>query len=120
MRTATGDGSTLDAGAAGDTQLLQLEHEGNRAVRLDDWKLVSFYSEPRGWTRHGVGSGSRTGAWELYNLSSDRTEDVDLAADEPQRLREMIEIYDEWAAHSAVVDWQEIQRRWGNLDDGDP
>jgi hypothetical protein len=32
----------------------------------------------------------------------------------------MIEIYDEWAAHSAVVDWETVQRLWGNINDGDP
>lgn len=116
LAAADGTGDESD----GETQLLQLEHEGNRAVRLDDWKLVSFYTEARGWTRHGVGDGRRTGEWELYNLADDRTEMNDVAADEPQRLREMTEIYEEWAAHSAVVDWESIQRAWGNIDDGDP
>jgi arylsulfatase len=113
---------STDAEPAGSTsaQILQLEHEGNRAVRIDNWKLVSFYTEARGWVEHNVGRGRRTGPWELYDLSSDRTEECDLAADEPQHLKEMIEIYDEWAAHSAVVDWEAIQRLWGNIDDGDP
>ena len=107
-------------GSAGATQLLQLEHEGNRAVRLDDWKLVSFYSDARGYLHGDVGRGKRTGKWELYNLADDRTETNDIANDEPQRLREMVEIYDDWAAHSAVVDWESIQSAWGNIDDGDP
>ena len=40
-----------------------LGHEGNRAVRLGDWKLVS-----EGNSR-----------WELYNMKHDRTELTDLA-----------------------------------------
>ena len=35
------------------------EHEGNRAVRVGDWKLVAK---------------GRNGPWELYNLKSDRSE----------------------------------------------
>ena len=116
-RERASDGEPAGSASA---QILRIEHEGNRAVRIDNWKLVSFYTEARGWAKHNVGKGRRTGPWELYDLSRDRTEECDLAADEPQRLKEMIEIYDEWAAHSAVVDWEAIQRLWGNIDDGDP
>ena len=105
---------------AGESQQLQLEHEGNRAVRLDEWKLVSFYSGARGFVDEDEGRGKRTGAWELYNLADDRTEMNDLSDDEPQRLREMVEIYQEWTAHSSVVDWESIQSAWGHIDDGDP
>jgi arylsulfatase len=38
------------------------EHEGNRAVRDDDWKLVAKENKP----------------WELYNLKLDRTEQHDV------------------------------------------
>jgi arylsulfatase len=117
---ANGRTASRSSPGTSSSQLLQIEHEGNRAVRLDNWKLVSFYTEARGWVNRKVGRGRRTGAWELYDLSSDRTEETDLSADEPQRLREMIEIYDEWAAHSAVVDWETVQRLWGNINDGDP
>jgi arylsulfatase len=115
---AAGDASERDDESS--SQLLRIEHEGNRAVRLDNWKLVSFYTEARGWVHGQVGRGRRSGRWELYDLASDRTEEHDLAADEPRRLREMIEIYEDWAARYAVVDWEEIQRLWGNVDDGDP
>ena len=42
---------------------LYWEHEGNRAVRIGDWKLVSKHP----------------GDWELYNLIEDRTELSDLS-----------------------------------------
>jgi arylsulfatase len=65
------------------------EHEGNRAVRVGEWKLVS---------RHA-------GSWELYDMSSDRTEMNDLALQHPERVREMELQWNEWAARVGVVPW---------------
>jgi arylsulfatase len=48
-------------------------HEGNRAVRVGDLKLVA----------------SRDGAWELYDLRRDRAESNDLAARQPAKVREL-------------------------------
>ena len=48
------------------------EHEGNRAVRLGDWKLMS-----EGNTH-----------WELYNMRDDRTELNDLSGYQPRRFGE--------------------------------
>jgi len=60
-------------GALGERSLWWL-HEGNRAVRVGDWKLVSE---------------QRVGNWELYDLSKDRGETVDLAAKHPDKVREL-------------------------------
>jgi arylsulfatase len=49
-------------------------HEGNRALRVGDWKLVS------------AGKG---GPWELYDLAKDRGETTDLAKQFPDRVTEM-------------------------------
>jgi arylsulfatase len=68
------------------------EHEGNRAVRLGDWKLVS---------RH-------PGPWELYNLKSDRTELNDLASNEPERVERMKAMYEEWAVRCNVLPWEKV------------
>jgi len=62
------------------------EHEGNRAVRTGQWKLVS---------RH-------PGPWELYDMSADRTELDDLAPREPDRVRDLARLYDDWAARCGV------------------
>ncbi len=53
----------------------------DRGLRDGDWKIVSFQSA----------------AWELYNLAQDRTETHDLAADEPERLKQMIAQWHELA-----------------------
>ncbi len=65
------------------------EHEGNRAVRIGEWKLVS---------RH-------PGDWELYNMAEDRTELNDLSEGEAKRLREMTGIYESWAERVGVLAW---------------
>jgi arylsulfatase len=71
------------------------EHMGNRAVRHDDWKLVS----------------QRNGAWELYNLAADRCEMKDLAAAEPARVAAMQKIYEEWAVRVGAVPPEQLRRR---------
>ena len=49
-------------------------HEGNRALRVGDWKIVAA----------GVES-----PWELYDLSTDRSESNNLAAQQPDRVKQM-------------------------------
>ncbi len=48
-------------------------HQGNRALRVGDWKLVAAAEQP----------------WELFDLRRDRTETSDLAAEHPDRVRDM-------------------------------
>lgn len=52
-------------------------HEGNRALRRGDWKLVAAKGDP----------------WELYDLSSDRAEQHDLAPQQPDKVRELAEAW---------------------------
>jgi arylsulfatase len=68
------------------------EHEGNAAVRIGKWKLVKRY--PR--------------AWELYDMDADRTELHDLAAREPERVRQMAAQYDAWAKRCGVLPRERI------------
>ena len=71
------------------------EHEGNRAVRDGQWKLVS---------RH-------PGSWELYDMQRDRTEMHDLATARGDEVRRLTGVYDDWARRCGVVPWHELQRR---------
>ncbi len=48
-------------------------HDGHRAVRVGDWKLVGKFGEP----------------WELYDLKHDRSEMRDLAAKHPGKVAEL-------------------------------
>ena len=59
-----------DPAAAPPHETLWWCHDGNRAVRVGDWKLVAARNSP----------------WELYDLAHDRTETVNLAAIQPERL----------------------------------
>ena len=58
--------------------MLFWEHEENRAVRDDKWKLVAKANEP----------------WELYNIDVDRSEQTNLAAKEPARAKAMATAWD--------------------------
>lgn len=71
------------------TQPLFWEHEGNRAIRSGQWKLVSKHP----------------GDWELYNITTDRTEMDNLAAQQPQRVKEMASQWDAWAKRVGVMPW---------------
>ncbi len=65
------------------------EHEGNRAVRFGEWKVVNKHP----------------GVWELYNMDEDRTELHDLAGKNHDRLRSFVQQYDEWANRCEVRAW---------------
>lgn len=54
-------------------------HEGNRALRMGDWKLVAAKGDP----------------WELYDLRTDRAEQINLAAKMPDKVSEMERIWQE-------------------------
>ncbi len=63
-------------------------HDGHKAIRIGDWKAVAPIAEP----------------WELYDLSTDRTESTELAIVHRAKLTEMIA---EWeslmTAHAATA-----------------
>ena len=69
------------------------EHEGNRAVRKGNWKLVCKYP----------------GDWELYDIVKNRTETDDVAADNPDVVAELSAIHDAWAERCNVQPWSKIQ-----------
>jgi arylsulfatase len=69
------------------------EHEGNRAVRQGQWKLVSKFP----------------GDWELYDLEADRTELNYIAAQDPERVASMNRLYHSWAERSGVEPWKNVR-----------
>ena len=80
------------ASAYGGRGPLFWEHEGNAAVRIGKWKLVRKYPGP----------------WELYDMETDRTEMHDLAAQQPERVRDMAEQYGVWAKRCGVIPREKI------------
>ncbi len=71
-------------------RMLFWEHEGNRAIRDGQWKLVA--------------KGAR-GPWELYDMTRDRTEMHDLAASNPAKLHELAAAWDEYAKRTHAIPW---------------
>ena len=71
---------------------LFFEHEGNAAVRDGEWKLVKDYPDD----------------WELYNMEADRTELCNLIEKFPGRAKNMINLYEEWAARVGVIPREKI------------
>lgn len=74
------------------------EHEGNRAVRSGRWKLV--YKAAPGRARDIPLS-----AWELYDMAADRTECSNLAAEYPDKVRELAGKWEEFAQRCDVKPW---------------
>ena len=66
------------------------EHEGNRAMRLGNWKLVAK---------------APNGKWELYDITHDRTEMHDLSSSEPDRTNDMARAWEAWAKRAHVLPW---------------
>ncbi|MDA1052872.1 MAG: arylsulfatase [Planctomycetota bacterium] len=58
-------------------------HEGNRAIRVDDWKLVAA---------------GKDGPWELFDLGIDRTETHDLVDEYPAKAEELARL---WSQHES-------------------
>lgn len=88
-------GKSLDRAFAGGwlgARTLAWEHEGNRAVRVGDWKLVASFRGP----------------WELYDLSRDRAELKNLAAQQPDKVKELTAAWQQWADKVGVVPWEQL------------
>lgn len=54
-------------------------HDGHKAIRIGDWKAVAPIAEP----------------WELYDLSTDRGESLDLAIPQAEKLKELVATWNE-------------------------
>ena len=64
---------------------------GSRAVWHQGWKAVSVHPTIAGWGHFDEDR------WELFDTVDDPTENRDLAAQEPEKLRELIELWFELA-----------------------
>ena len=63
------------------------EHEGNRAARRGDWKIVAPSGEP----------------WRLFDLAHDRTELHDLSPDRPKIKADLVAAWNAWAVRVGAL-----------------
>lgn len=86
-----------------DNRPLFWEHEAKRAVRVKEWKLVADANETAPYVE----------PWELYNLNTDPTESVNLAAKYPEKVKELETLWNNWAQAKQVLplDGRAIQKR---------
>ena len=78
---------TFDGGKISRSEPLFWEHEGNRAIRDGNWKLVAKKSRD----------------WELYDLAKDRTELHDLSQERPELVRKLAEKWETYAKRANVL-----------------
>jgi len=64
---------------------------GNRALRQGDWKIR--------WQHKPFGKGD----WELFNLASDPAERLDLAGQQPERLKTLLASWDGYVKANNVI-----------------
>lgn len=74
---------------------IYFEHQGNRAVRDGEWKLVSARFDLE---------------WELYNVKADPTELHDLSESHPDILKYYIDKYNAWAEENNILPYPELQQ----------
>jgi arylsulfatase len=68
------------------------ELNGHRGVRQGDWKIVWDMSIPEEERR-----------WMLFNLADDRNEQIDLATELPDKLADMVALWDRYEEESGVI-----------------
>ncbi len=94
---------------------LYWEHTGNAAVRRGRWKLVRAHPEVK---RYWAGSADpslrqrlaqeHSYAWELYDLSSDRSEVENVADRHLEIVRELSKEWQAWADRVGVIPFETV------------
>lgn len=74
------------------------EHEGNKAVRLGEFKAVMKWQDANGKEQR----------WELYNIRKDRTEQHDLAPEMPELVKSLTDAWQQWADSHQVLPWAQM------------
>ncbi len=79
---------SLDDAAAPSTRTTQFYSMlGSRGIWHDGWKAITTHPTIAGW------SNFNDDVWELYHTDVDRAELHDLAAEEPEKLRELVNLW---------------------------
>ncbi len=75
------------------------EHEGNRAARRGEWKIVSRFDYENNIEL----------PWELYNMQNDRSETDDLSYTHNEKVKELETLYINWADRVNVIPFGLLQ-----------
>ena len=78
-------------------------HEANRALRVGDWKIVAA---------------GKDAPWELYDLRTDRAESVNLAAKQPERVKEMAATWEKHTEEFRALALKDLPPDAGNKPNG--
>jgi len=100
------DPANADAPTRKDTQLFEML--GHRGIWHRGWKAVAH---------HERGKSFDDDVWELYHLADDFSECHDLAAKDPDKLRELVDL---WWAEAGRVGALPLDERSGELFGGTP
>lgn len=79
-----------------------LELFNRRMIMQDDWKLV-WINKP--WGKNG---------WSLYNLAEDMAEQHDLAESQPEKLEQMLVLWDQYVEDNGVFVFPDVKVRYTN------
>lgn len=88
-----------------ESRKLYWEHEGNKAIRTEKWKLVAEY--PGAW--EAMKPYPYQGEWELYDIEMDRTETNNLATEYPQVVDSLSGDWKNWAEKVGVISMDKLQ-----------
>lgn len=72
-------------------EVMANEQANRRYLRKDNWK-ITYFEQPLG-----------KGDWELFDLSNDRAEQIDLSGSQPAKRNELIGEWDRYVARFGVV-----------------
>jgi len=81
------------------TSPMYWEHEGGRAIRLGDWKLVSL----------------KNAAWQLFNMETDLSETKNVAIENQDKVTELKNLWNAWAIKMGLTVPTEIANPPVNL-----
>ena len=73
---------------------------GKQAIRQGDWKIINIPSIPSRDARLPV---LKPGQWQLYNLAEDPAEMIDLADSNPEKLRELLALWEQYTTENNFI-----------------
>ena len=80
--------STIINGKGTSHEYMYWEHSGHSAIRKGDWKACKEVTKPN---------------WELYDLRTDRDEQINVAKDHPELVKELNAKWHQWANSHQVL-----------------